>query len=184
MQLNVVSRWYIFFFKQKTAYEMRISDWSSDVCSSDLAVAGEGTRWTARFLITLRSRTTVYDKTPFVLSLSKHRSSFDVAKTGRPPSTDLSVAQDRLRQAQGERVFCARTSERHLMSLALAIVAAIALSNPAAAHTDHPYAPARAIIADIGKIVTPSGVQETFERSEEHTSELQSQTRHSYPIIF
>src|SRR3546814_1111528 len=26
-----------FFFKQKTAYEMRISDWSSDVCSSDLA---------------------------------------------------------------------------------------------------------------------------------------------------
>src|SRR3546814_7831282 len=27
-----------FFFKQKTAYEMRISDWSSDVCSSDLEV--------------------------------------------------------------------------------------------------------------------------------------------------
>src|SRR3546814_3182924 len=30
---------YFFFFKQKTAYEMRISDWSSDVCSSDLLVA-------------------------------------------------------------------------------------------------------------------------------------------------
>src|SRR3546814_7136934 len=28
----------VFVFKQKTAYEMRISDWSSDVCSSDLAV--------------------------------------------------------------------------------------------------------------------------------------------------
>src|SRR3546814_5478863 len=28
-----------FFFKQKTAYEMRISDWSSDVCSSDLFTA-------------------------------------------------------------------------------------------------------------------------------------------------
>src|SRR3546814_3239548 len=28
-----------FFFKQKTAYEMRISDWSSDVCSSDLTSA-------------------------------------------------------------------------------------------------------------------------------------------------
>src|SRR3546814_4277373 len=28
---------YFFFIKQKTAYEMRISDWSSDVCSSDLA---------------------------------------------------------------------------------------------------------------------------------------------------
>src|SRR3546814_16799757 len=30
--------YFFFFFKQKTAYEMRISDWSSDVCSSDLAV--------------------------------------------------------------------------------------------------------------------------------------------------
>src|SRR3546814_8254244 len=30
-----------FFFKQKTAYEMRISDWSSDVCSSDLVLATE-----------------------------------------------------------------------------------------------------------------------------------------------
>src|SRR3546814_4503505 len=30
---------HFFFFKQKTAYEMRISDWSSDVCSSDLRVA-------------------------------------------------------------------------------------------------------------------------------------------------
>src|SRR3546814_9628432 len=28
--------WSCFFFKQKTAYELRISDWSSDVCSSDL----------------------------------------------------------------------------------------------------------------------------------------------------
>src|SRR3546814_8539823 len=28
----------VFFFKQKTAYEMRISDWSSDVCSSDLRI--------------------------------------------------------------------------------------------------------------------------------------------------
>src|SRR3546814_15488920 len=31
---------YFFFFKQKTAYEMRISDWSSDVCSSDLTGVG------------------------------------------------------------------------------------------------------------------------------------------------
>src|SRR3546814_6446217 len=34
---------FCFFFKQKTAYEMRISDWSSDVCSSDLlAEEGDG----------------------------------------------------------------------------------------------------------------------------------------------
>src|SRR3546814_2159366 len=31
---------FFFFFKQKTAYEMRISDWSSDVCSSDLLTLG------------------------------------------------------------------------------------------------------------------------------------------------
>src|SRR3546814_4905929 len=33
-----------FFFKQKTAYEMRISDWSSDVCSSDLPEHGPPAR--------------------------------------------------------------------------------------------------------------------------------------------
>src|SRR3546814_9664134 len=40
-----------FFFKQKTAYEMRISDWSSDVCSSDLAQSierlGDFSDWSA-----------------------------------------------------------------------------------------------------------------------------------------
>src|SRR3546814_17165798 len=35
--LCLLSETVVFFFKQKTAYEMRISDWSSDVCSSDLA---------------------------------------------------------------------------------------------------------------------------------------------------
>src|SRR3546814_5469385 len=37
-----------FFFKQKTAYEMRISDWSSDVCSSDLLPAATAVLWHAR----------------------------------------------------------------------------------------------------------------------------------------
>src|SRR3546814_174396 len=41
----------LFFFKQKTAYEMRISDWSSDVCSSD-----HRDRWTRRRRLTGRSR--------------------------------------------------------------------------------------------------------------------------------
>src|SRR3546814_2965652 len=39
----------LFFFKQKTAYEMRISDWSSDVCSSDLIdIIADGQRHDAR----------------------------------------------------------------------------------------------------------------------------------------
>src|SRR3546814_2465381 len=36
--IDVTCCMFVFFFKQKTAYEMRISDWSSDVCSSDLAL--------------------------------------------------------------------------------------------------------------------------------------------------
>src|SRR3546814_2573901 len=35
---------FFFFFKQKTAYEMRISDWSSDVCSSDLTARRRNAR--------------------------------------------------------------------------------------------------------------------------------------------
>src|SRR3546814_3330452 len=37
MVMAVLARCYIFFFNQKTAYELRMSDWSSDVCASDLA---------------------------------------------------------------------------------------------------------------------------------------------------
>src|SRR3546814_7320095 len=39
----VFTQSYLFFCKQKTAYEMRISDWSSDVCSSDLSKADPAT---------------------------------------------------------------------------------------------------------------------------------------------
>src|SRR3546814_3107469 len=41
---HIFSVVFFFFFKQKTAYEMRISDWSSDVCSSDL-------RWNVIYLL-------------------------------------------------------------------------------------------------------------------------------------
>src|SRR3546814_1315937 len=43
-----------FFFKQKTAYEMRISDWSSDVCSSDLFQIGQHGERTGDFSLALR----------------------------------------------------------------------------------------------------------------------------------
>src|SRR3546814_2202784 len=38
MGVTVIVWFVVFFFKQKTAYEVRISDWSSDVCSSDLSI--------------------------------------------------------------------------------------------------------------------------------------------------
>src|SRR3546814_2773037 len=49
MLLLCVCLFCFFFFKQKTAYEMRISDWSSDVCSSDLAKRSQlGAHYTDR----------------------------------------------------------------------------------------------------------------------------------------
>src|SRR3546814_4390404 len=48
----MLSVWFFVFFKQKTAYEMRISDWSSDVCSSDLTPRHTpgALRYSVRFL--------------------------------------------------------------------------------------------------------------------------------------
>src|SRR3546814_6316032 len=46
--------WFIFFFKQKTAYEMRIRDWSSDVCSSDLCWPRSDWSRASRYTVVLR----------------------------------------------------------------------------------------------------------------------------------
>src|SRR3546814_8895355 len=47
---------FLFFFKQKTAYEMRISDWSSDVCSSDLSSGSQISATVSPFFSRWRSR--------------------------------------------------------------------------------------------------------------------------------
>src|SRR3546814_2180374 len=49
----------VFLFKQKTAYEMRISDWSSDVCSSDLKTDVRSPKVSRRQSVILGSRTPV-----------------------------------------------------------------------------------------------------------------------------
>src|SRR6059058_3168029 len=41
MTIIILLFFFFFFFKQKTAYEMSLRDWSSDVCSSDLHAAGD-----------------------------------------------------------------------------------------------------------------------------------------------
>src|SRR3546814_5780219 len=48
-----LSKIVIFFFKQKTAYEMRISDWSTDVCSSDLGGVSSGIEGLDKAAVTL-----------------------------------------------------------------------------------------------------------------------------------
>src|SRR3546814_2982117 len=77
---------FIFFFKQKTEYEMRISDWSSDVCSSDLIitrtkgalVSMDNGSVTAYALDTLQERGTLFvapgDKVYQGMIIGEHRS--------------------------------------------------------------------------------------------------------------
>src|SRR3546814_1530567 len=58
----------IFLFKQKTAYEMRISDWSSDVCSSDLAMRLKDVGYSGQFAV------------PPEMLMVHHFQSFEVAR--------------------------------------------------------------------------------------------------------
>src|SRR3546814_1635831 len=64
MCLLVLQCIYLFVFKQKTAYEMRISDWSSDVCSSDL----DGIQRPAR----RRSQQCRYPEAMRVVAMAQH----------------------------------------------------------------------------------------------------------------
>src|SRR3546814_6279250 len=62
----------VFFFKQKTAYEMRISDWSSDVCSSDLTVTENGVFNTSSYELEIkRTMRSVATEAFFVADSSK-----------------------------------------------------------------------------------------------------------------
>src|SRR3546814_4568752 len=59
-----------FFFKQKTAYEMRISDWSSDVCSSDLhIIAGDAFEHIAAIAVDVHLDVTLADRAELALQL-------------------------------------------------------------------------------------------------------------------
>src|SRR3546814_956176 len=51
---------FFFFFKQKTAYEMRISDWSSDVCSSDLWPMADNLQYTGTQYTNRKARMSVH----------------------------------------------------------------------------------------------------------------------------
>src|SRR3546814_3460068 len=87
------------FFKQKTAYEMRISDWSSDVCSSDLGLGGgprgEGAQqhqicpsvlMRALAWISFCDSTTVEGRKRSTIERTKGRTGGDVSSTGLSPS--------------------------------------------------------------------------------------------------
>src|SRR3546814_2976727 len=121
---------YIFFFKQKTAYEMRISDWSSDVCSSDL-------RFDRR------------DKICIAAMRRMHPASYD--RHVRAPRSGLPFRR-LFNQALFGRIGGVLFWQRGLLRLAwLFAASALAFRH--------------------------------WERSEEHTSELQSLMRYSYAVF-
>src|SRR3546814_7969799 len=69
---------FFFCFKQKTAYEMRISDWSSDVCSSDLDEAGK----------TGHGRIDLYKRGCFVLEAKQSRQKGGAKEVALPASQE------------------------------------------------------------------------------------------------
>src|SRR3546814_6722434 len=88
----------MFFFKQETAYEMRISDWSSDVCSSDLrTIASQAAL--SRFVVTeLRPGTETSSDDEIVDYIRQSgQTSYHPIGTCKMGNDDLAVVDDRLR---------------------------------------------------------------------------------------
>src|SRR3546814_19580180 len=83
----------IFLFKQKTAYEMRISDWSSDVCSSDLT-SGAAASGGASFIVQLLPLLLIFVVFYFLLirpqqkKMKEHRTAIEAVKKGYQVITD------------------------------------------------------------------------------------------------
>src|SRR3546814_1945077 len=78
----------LFFFKQKTAYEMRISDWSSDVCSSDLFTIDLAHKDLSLALTAANAA-----RVPLPVGAAA-REAFSIARTGAYASADFSAMVD------------------------------------------------------------------------------------------
>src|SRR3546814_15636989 len=105
----------IFFFKQKTAYEMRISDWSSDVCSSDLRLAA------------LAGRLGLAVPIAEIAAPGAAREIFPEALPVLPLARSVTAEPGRLDPANAEAVL---ESIRTAVSLALDGAAAAVVTNP------------------------------------------------------
>src|SRR3546814_237290 len=192
-----------FFFKQKTAYEMRISDWSSDVCSSDLAGSlATGSlatrRGTARRLATggltigARCRMVV---TAHQRNRTRNRECsecpFDPRHDASPHS--LVTAAWRLRRFAG--IPCSGGDEHSGRCSAVDGLAALEIVcgrnlRRLIVGDARTVSGERHHIAALRRVSQADGVAELMghyflkqQRSEEHTSELQSLIRISYSVF-
>src|SRR3546814_6152469 len=84
---------FVFFFKQKTAYEMRISDWSSDVCSSDLRSSSTSSKWGLSFMVSYchdtreEGRAKTLLSSPFPMRTDPKGGRISSKASGRPASS-------------------------------------------------------------------------------------------------
>src|SRR3546814_2500880 len=162
-----------FFFKQKTAYEMRISDWSSDVCSSDLHALLRA-EWLQYFL--------------------------DHCPAGRDVCVALARREQVLTAVPDTQRTWLRFADGHFSGCNM-----FYLATPAAAGVvqfwrsleadrKHPLkmlrkiGPGSALCYLFGRLslrnaVKHIGKRSGADRSEEHTSELQSLMRHAYTVL-
>src|SRR3546814_8230222 len=102
----------VFFFKQKTAYEMRISDWSSDVCSSDLFLAGAKLDGELKAL-----RNPIGFRLELQCSLRRQQVSSRFAPERKPAFEHLGRDLVDMIQLFGDRIALIASSEEHTSEL-------------------------------------------------------------------
>src|SRR3546814_5859207 len=145
----------VFVFKQKTAYEMRISDWSSDVCSSDLSADGIAA---PSFRSVLRAvAADVFAHRSLVLGkrLREHMLAAAVADRHEKQCVTVGRMRDRLQLMRADH----RDRRRRQAVAGVGVV------------------------GRVGEQVGLAQVARVRARSEEHTSELQSLMRISYAVF-
>src|SRR3546814_9019149 len=156
---NVVD---FFFFKQKTAYEMRISDWSSDVCSSDLFDQHE--------------------------NVGRSRQPLDIGVLHRPheifgAQVHHPFAEQHLRADAVDHVIAQVLGLQPVEApLALERAACLRLAADAGDGAGEILAPGHALGAQ-HRVDAVDREFDVNKRSEEHTSELQALMRTSYAVV-
>src|SRR3546814_3300511 len=144
----------VFFFKQKTAYEMRISDWSSDVCSSDLMAMG-----VLGGLSSSRLDNAMVRKDPVAVSVAAYAQPFEDA--------GILIVQADVKEGVDPDLVGKRLDEE---------IAKFLATGPTADELQ------RTAASTLGGTIAGLESVGGF-RSEEHTSELQSLIRISYAVF-
>src|SRR3546814_8170256 len=115
----------VVFFKQKTAYEMRISDWSSDVCSSDLYAGVAAEEASARITSVPRTVIDCARALPFDAALAVADSALRQGKVTRTQLHAAAEASPRSGRSKAVRV--AREADRRAANPFESVLRAIAL---------------------------------------------------------